>query len=266
MSRTISTSFITNRLRFSASLFDGPFAKELGDIEVHEIGVVKNDRFDRALHLVALVTVRGDNVQDFAGNAVLVRERDAAEWMTHLLSEFSLDHFARSVFVVLERFAHVSQQRTGDEVVTLNGNVAAKRFLQHIRNGDALPRTGIEMLDKGHVYVAREQCELHCTQLIESPPLPPATGGNRFTPHSCHLFAERLVLDPLQAGKKSRDLRDAIVGSFARFHGNYIGCSRYFCGFEDVRSIIFLASKSSLTVSPYQLMFPENLLFNLLFS
>src|SRR5437588_6543247 len=94
MSRTISTSFITNRLRFSASLFGGPFAKELGDIEVHEIRVVKNDRLDRALYLVALMTVRGDDMQHFAGNAVLVSERHAAKRMTHLLSESSLDHFA----------------------------------------------------------------------------------------------------------------------------------------------------------------------------
>src|SRR6476619_3956219 len=39
--------------------------------------------------------------------------------------------------------------------------------------------------------------------------------------------------------------------------------SRYFSGLEAVLSIIFLASKSSLTVSPYQLIFPENLLFKL---
>src|SRR6266404_5034922 len=120
---------------------------------------MKNDGFDRALHLVTLVTVRGDDVQHFAGNPVLVCERDAAEWMAYLLSEFSLDHFARSVFVVLERFAHVSQQRTGDEVVTLNGNPAAERFLQHIRDGDALPRTGIEMLDERHLDIASEQGE-----------------------------------------------------------------------------------------------------------
>ena len=74
--------------------FRGAFAQELRDVEVHEIGVMKNNRFDRALDLVAFVTVRGDDVQDFAGNAVLVCERDAAEGMTHLLPELSLDHFA----------------------------------------------------------------------------------------------------------------------------------------------------------------------------
>src|SRR5437588_8364853 len=94
MSRTISTSFITNRLRFSASLFGGPFAKEPSDIEINEIGVMKNDRFDRALNFVALVTMRGDDMQHLAGNAVLVSERHAAKRMTHLLSEFSLNHFA----------------------------------------------------------------------------------------------------------------------------------------------------------------------------
>src|SRR5215475_6044157 len=67
---------------YSFSLLRGPFAQQLCDIEVHEIGMMKNDRFDRALHLVALVTMRGNNMQDFAGNTVLVSERDAAEWMT----------------------------------------------------------------------------------------------------------------------------------------------------------------------------------------
>ena len=59
----------------------GSFSKKLGNVKVYEIGVMKNDGFDRALHLVTLMTVRGDNVKDFAGNAMLVCERDAAEWM-----------------------------------------------------------------------------------------------------------------------------------------------------------------------------------------
>ena len=57
----------------------GSFSKKLGNVEVHEIGVMKNDRFDRALHLVALMTVRRYDVQHFAGDAVFVGERDAAE-------------------------------------------------------------------------------------------------------------------------------------------------------------------------------------------
>ena len=65
---------------------------ELGDIEIHEVGVMENDRFDRALHLVAFMTVRCDDVQDFPGNAVLVGQRDAAEGMPHLLPKLALDH------------------------------------------------------------------------------------------------------------------------------------------------------------------------------
>src|SRR5439155_21565953 len=87
-------SSIFQQLLGRSLLFRGAFSEELCDIEIYEIGVMKNDRFDRALHFVAFVTMRGDNVQDFAGNTVFVRERDAAEWMAHLLSEFSLDHFA----------------------------------------------------------------------------------------------------------------------------------------------------------------------------
>jgi len=93
----------------NASLLSRTFAQEFCDIEIHEVGVMKNDRFDRALDLVPLMTVRGDDVQNLTGNTMLVGERNAAERMSHLLSEFSLDHFSRCVLVLLERFAHVRQ-------------------------------------------------------------------------------------------------------------------------------------------------------------
>src|SRR5438034_4499800 len=97
--------------RSRLQLFGRALAQELGDIEVYEISVMKNDRLDRALHLVAFVTVCGDDVHDFARNAVFVSERDAAKRMPHLLPKFSLNHFARSVLIKLQRLAHVSQER-----------------------------------------------------------------------------------------------------------------------------------------------------------
>src|SRR6266498_3637888 len=119
------------------------------------------------------------------------------------------------------------------------------------------------MLDESHVDVARKQSELDRAQFVESPALAAAARGNGFAPHRRDLFTQRLVLDPLQAGKELRDLRDA-VARLSCCHDGYVYFNRYFWGFEDVRSIIFLASKSSLTVSPYQLIFPENLPFKLL--
>src|SRR5438105_8995460 len=77
----------------SASLLCGAFAEKLGDIEIHEIGVMENNRLDGALHLIALVTVRGNDVHDFARDTVLVGERDAAERMPHLLPKCALNHF-----------------------------------------------------------------------------------------------------------------------------------------------------------------------------
>ena len=78
----------------TVSLFSGALSQELCDVEVYKIGVMKDNRFDRALDLVPLVTMRGDDVQHFAGNSVLVRERDAAERMPHLLPKLALDHIA----------------------------------------------------------------------------------------------------------------------------------------------------------------------------
>src|SRR5437667_6316561 len=101
------------------------------------------------------MTVRRDDVHDFAGNAVLVGERNAAKWMPHLLSELSLDHLSGSVLIVLERFADIGQQRSGDEIIPSDGNARAERLFQYIRDSNALPRAGIEMLDKPHVDVTR---------------------------------------------------------------------------------------------------------------
>src|SRR5437899_12184887 len=101
---------------------------------------MENDRFDRTLHLVPLVTVGGDDVHDFAGNRVLVGERDAAKRMAHLLSKFSLNHVPRRVLVELQRFAYVGQERAGDAIVPLTGDAAATGFLETLGHGDGLPR------------------------------------------------------------------------------------------------------------------------------
>jgi len=100
---------------------------------------MKNDRFDRPLDLVPLVAMSGDDVQHFAGNSVLVSKRDAAERMTHLLSKFALDHIARLVLIVLQRFPHIGQERTRNQIVALNRDATAEGSLEHVGDGDALP-------------------------------------------------------------------------------------------------------------------------------
>ena len=77
--------------RSRLQLLRSALAEELCDIEVYKIGVMKNNRFDRSLDLVALVAVCGYDVQHFAGDAVLVSERNAAERVTNLLPKFSLN-------------------------------------------------------------------------------------------------------------------------------------------------------------------------------
>src|SRR5262249_41083894 len=100
--------------------FSGALSQDLRDVEIHKIGVMKNNRFDRALDLVAFVAVSGNDVQHFARNAMLVGKRDATERVPHLLPEFALDHIARLVLSVLQRFAYIRQESTGNEMVALN--------------------------------------------------------------------------------------------------------------------------------------------------
>src|SRR3984893_16828282 len=77
-----------------ALLLGGALAQKLVNIKVPEVSVMEDNRFDRALHLVAFMTVCGDDVHDFAGNAVLVGQPDAAERMSHLLAKRALNHLA----------------------------------------------------------------------------------------------------------------------------------------------------------------------------
>jgi len=134
--------------------------------------------------------MRGDDVHDLAGNAVLVGERDPAKRMSNLLPKFSLDHFARRVLIKLQRLAHVGQERTGDEIVAPNGDAAAECTLQDIRDRDTLKRAGIKVLDEFHVDVAGQQRELYRAKLGESPAFPAAAGGDRFVPHRRYFFAQ----------------------------------------------------------------------------
>lgn len=196
----------------------GAFSQQLRDIEIHEIGMMKNDRFDRPLDLVSLVAVSGDHMHDFRGNAVLVGESDAAERMSKLLTELSLNHFSGRVFVILERLAHIRQERAGDEIIALDGNTAAKRFFQDVGDGDALACAGIQMLHEPHVDVAGEQGELDRTQFSKGPAFPAATGRDGLIPNGRDFFAQRFLFDLHQAGKKFGDFFNAVIGSFSWFH------------------------------------------------
>src|SRR5262245_19834834 len=135
------------------------------------------------------MTMRGNNVQYCAGNSMLVSECDAAEWMPHLLPKFALDHIPGRVLIILQRFAYIGQERTGNEIVALNRDAAAEGFLEHVGDGDALPGAGIQMFDEGHVDVASQQGEFHCAQLGEGPALAAAARGDGLTPDRSDLFA-----------------------------------------------------------------------------
>src|SRR5437667_11499962 len=151
---------------------------------------MENDGLDRALHLVALMTVRRNDVQDFTRHPVLEGERDAAEWMPNLLPEFSLSYFAGSVLIVLQRLTHIGQKSAGDEIIALNRNATAERALQDIRDRDALERAGIEVFDEPHVDVTGQQRELDRAKFREGPAFPAAAGGDRLVPHRRYFFAQ----------------------------------------------------------------------------
>ena len=103
-----------------------------------------------------------------------------------------------------------------------------KDFSEHVGDGDALPRAGIQMLDESHVDVAGQQGELDRAQLGEGPALAAAARGDGLAPDRGDLFAQRLVLDLPDAGKELRDFSDAVDGSFVCCHGDYFDFSRYF--------------------------------------
>src|SRR5438093_11463798 len=108
---------VNSRVSWAKLFFCGSFSKKLCDVKIYKIGVMENNRFDRALDLVPLVAMRGDDVQHLPRNAVLVSERDSAERLAHLLPDFSLVLFARGVLVIFHGFAYVAELRTLAQVV-----------------------------------------------------------------------------------------------------------------------------------------------------
>ncbi len=75
-------------------------------------------------------------------------------------------------------------------MIELHRDVATERASEHLRDRDALPRAGVEMIDEGHVNVAREEGELDRAQLIKGPAFSAAPSGDRFIPDRRYFFAE----------------------------------------------------------------------------
>src|SRR5207248_4525334 len=66
-------------------------------------------------------------------------------------------------------------------------------------------------LDAPHVDVAGEEGELDRTQFGKGPAFPAATGRDRFIPDGRDFFAQRLLFDLHQTGKKFRDFFNAVI-------------------------------------------------------
>ena len=207
----------------------GATAEKFGDVEVHKVGVVEDDRLDAAFDLLAFVAVGGDHVHDFCRHAVLVGYGDAAEWMPQHLAEVALDHIAIGVLVELQGLAAVGQQRAGDEHVTVDGNVAGECTFKDVCNDDALTDAGVEVLDEGHLDVTGQQRELHGSKFVEGPSFATAAGGDGFIPGGGHLLSKILALNVHEVGKE--------FGNF----GDAVGCS---CG-HGVHSFQGLGSEAS---------------------
>src|SRR5213080_1676026 len=79
--------------------------------------------------------------------------------------------------------ADVGKERTGDEIIALDGNAAAERTLQDVRDRDALKRAGVKIFDKPHVDVAGQQGELDRSKFGEGPAFPATAGRDRLVPH-----------------------------------------------------------------------------------
>src|SRR5439155_21039065 len=109
--------------------------------------------------------------------------------------------------------------------------------LQYVRDGDALARTRIEMLDKGHVDITGQQCELHCAQFIERPALTAAPSRYSFVPYCCHFFAQPLIFDLYQAWKKLCNFFDSVLGWLVCCHFATVILAKTRCPDKYLRSL-----------------------------
>src|SRR5947208_8534415 len=74
------------------------------------------------------------------------------------------------------------------------------------------------MRDERHLKAAGEQRQPDRAQLLEPPGLSTAPRSDGLSPDRSELFAQRLVLDLPDAGKKLCDFSDAVDGWLVCFH------------------------------------------------
>jgi len=84
------------------------------------------------------------------------------------------------------------------------------------------------MLDELHVDVAGEKGELDRTQFSKGPAFPAATRRHRLIPNGRDFFAQLLLFDLHQAGKKFRDFFNSIFALLSWFHGSHLDYLRSF--------------------------------------
>src|ERR1035441_501009 len=83
----------------------------------HEIGVMHNERFGRALHQIAFGCVRGDDVAHGIRYAALHRQRNSGKRMPQRFSALALPALAVRADFIFQQLADIRQNRAGNHHV-----------------------------------------------------------------------------------------------------------------------------------------------------
>src|SRR3990172_9099779 len=120
-------------------------------IKIREIRVMKDDGLRAALELVALPRMGGDDVQHGFGDAMFITQCNASEGVAQILI-----HAGELILVCLalelDQFAHVGEQRPGDESIPVAFESLAVRLAQDIVHRNAQTGHRADVLRKRDLH------------------------------------------------------------------------------------------------------------------
>ncbi len=178
---------------------------------------MKNDRLDRSLHLVPLMRMRGNDVHHLRRQVVLIRHRHSRKRMSEHLSVMTLDDLPGLILIKLQRLPTVRQQSPCDQIISIDRHhLRSEHRLQHACNRQTLLHARIEMSNKSHVNIPRQQCKFHRPKFIKRPPLPSTPRRDCLIPHRRHPIAQSPIANLHQVGKEFSNIRCRVHGVFLK--------------------------------------------------
>src|SRR5262249_22439198 len=159
----------------------------------HEVGVMHDERFGRALYQIALSGMSGNDVTNGVKHSAFQRESNAYKRMPQRLSALTLTAFAVRPKLILEQFANIGQNRPSDHHICVHWQGSTHEALHRLRALAGNMHYAALVLHKADRAIWDQQRERDLVQVFRLK----KTALEGFDPGLGNLLPKRGILDPV---------------------------------------------------------------------